>query len=299
VTVREQAQLLGPRRSLVGVSTEPAQGAAPGRPMVVLLNSGIVHRVGANRMSVPLARALAETGHAVLRFDLSGIGDSPPRGDALTPLEGSLADLREVLDTLEKSRGVRRVVLGGLCSGADHSIAYARSDPRVVGAFLLDPTIPPTRLGRLHHYRKRMLSGESWLNVVKGRNPFLRQVVARVAGAPGQAPGNAAFLSSPEVKEFLTRAYGGAVAAGVRLLAVLTSERATYRRQLLDALPEVDFGDLLELEYFEESDHMFSLEADRRRVIELVVRWVAEGRFVERGTAPGTASGGQASGSQA
>jgi dienelactone hydrolase len=290
VTVREQAQLLGPRRSLVGVFSEPGAGAPPEQPTVVLLNSGIVHRVGANRMSVPLSRALAEAGHPALRFDLSGIGDSLPRADALAPLEASLADVREVLDTLERTRGVRRVVLGGLCSGADYSIVYAGSDPRVVGAFLLDPTIPPTRRARFHHYRKRMFCAESWVNVVKGRNPLLRQLVARVKGAAERPPENAVNLASPAVRAFLTRAYGGAVAAGVRLLAVLTSERATYRTQLVDALSDVDFGDQLELEHFERSDHMFSLESDRARVIRLVVDWASRLRSGDR-RAPPTAAG--------
>lgn len=298
MTFREQAQLLGPQRSLVGIFTEPLQPAGGDGPLVVLLNSGIVHRVGANRMSVRLARALADAGHAVLRFDLSGIGDSPPRADALDPLASSLADIRDVLDTVERTRGTRRVILGGLCSGADQSVVYAAGDPRVVGAILLDPTAPITRRARLHHYRKRLLRGESWLNVLRGKNPLWRSLKARASrnGHGGKAPPpgpSYADLRSPEVRAFLERAYGGAVRGGVRLLAIATGDRSTYRRQLVHGLPAVSFGDQLRLEYLGHSDHTFALEADRARVIELVVEWVAHTPFAER-TATAAAAGAAA-----
>lgn len=92
--IREQALLLGPRKSLVGIiAVSPSP--LPDAPMVVILNSGIIHRVGAHRVYVPLSRALAAAGFPVLRFDLSGIGDSENRVDMLSPFEASLADIRK------------------------------------------------------------------------------------------------------------------------------------------------------------------------------------------------------------
>ncbi len=85
--VREQALLLGAWRSLVGVLSTTASGLeATDRPAVVILNSGIIHRVGANRMHVLLARTLAEKWHTVLRFDSSwnrGQRTAPRRTRAL------------------------------------------------------------------------------------------------------------------------------------------------------------------------------------------------------------------------
>src|SRR5690606_19688858 len=107
------------RKSLVGVvSSAASTGNESDRPLVLVLNSGIIHRVGANRMSVALARRLAADGHDVVRFDLSGIGDSESRVDGLPPLDAGLADIREVIDSLEAARQARRFVLAGLCSGA-------------------------------------------------------------------------------------------------------------------------------------------------------------------------------------
>lgn len=287
--VREQAHLLGPRRALVGVVAEPPQDAGGDRPAIVLLNSGIIHRVGTNRMTVPLARALAAAGHTVVRFDLSGIGDSPPRTDSLSPLDAALADIREVLDALERTRGVRQFVLAGLCSGADHSIIYAPSDARVVGAILLDPSVPSTRLARIHHYRKRLLRGQSWLNLLRGKNPLW--LALRGREEPPADPVEAE-LRKPEVRAFLGRAYAAAVARGVRLLAIGTGDRGTYRNQLVDAFPGIAFADRLQLEYFGDSDHMFTLEVHRARVIELVVGWAARTRFGAAQPGPAAAASG-------
>jgi pimeloyl-ACP methyl ester carboxylesterase len=276
VRVTEQAQLLGPRRTLVGIVTEPPPGAPPDRPAVVVLNSGIVHRVGANRMTVSLARALAAQGHRVVRFDLSGIGDSPPRSDALSPIDAGMADIREVLDTLEGSRGVRQVVLAGLCSGADAAVLYAGGDPRVVGAALLDPSMPDTRRHRLLHYRSRALSATSWLNVLSGKNRFLRGLLdgaRRVEGPPQPS------LQDPEIVRFLSGKYQAALDAGVRLLAVLSRERCYYREHLLDAFPSVAFGDRLQLEHLPTADHTFSASEDRARVIRLLVEWAGATPF--------------------
>ena len=62
----------------------------------------------------------------------------------MTPLELAMSDIRDAMEWLEASKQIRKVVLFGLCSGADHSILYASSDRRVVGTILLDPNIPRT-----------------------------------------------------------------------------------------------------------------------------------------------------------
>ena len=130
---------------MVGVlSTSASEAAATDRPAVVILNSGIIHRVGANRMHVALARTLADKWYTVLRFDLSGIGDSEPRRDALAPHDAAMSDIEEVLDYLEENKGIRRVVLVGLCSGAIQALLYAANDARVVGLVLLDLYVPRT-----------------------------------------------------------------------------------------------------------------------------------------------------------
>ena len=82
--MREKAVRFGKTKSLVGVVTEASNGAGrDGGPAVIMLNSGILHHVGACRLHVKLARALAPVGYTVMRFDHSGIGDSDARRETL------------------------------------------------------------------------------------------------------------------------------------------------------------------------------------------------------------------------
>ncbi len=288
--IKEQTLLMGPRKSLVGVLTPAAPDRArPDRPTVVLLNSGIVHRVGANRFSVTLARALAADGSTVVRFDLSGIGDSEPRTDGLAPLEGALADIREALDFLETTRQSRRFILGGLCSGADHSVIYAGADPRVAGIVLLDPSTPRTFRHYVLHYQARMLRMDSWVNLARGKNPVWRAIKARVAGDVEPA-GDARQprLDSPQVRAYLERAYRAALDGGVQMLAVLSGENRYYREQLIDAFPGVPFGDRLRLEFFKGTDHMFTAPAASEKLVRVIVEWIGAATFA---APPDAASG--------
>ena len=281
--IHHRAVLLGAMKTLVGVMTEPDDYKSDDRPVFVILNSGIIHRVGHHRMYVTLARALAGAGYQALRFDLSGIGDSESRGDALTPLEGVLADVREVVDWLMTTREARRIILVGLCSGADHSLVYAISDPRICGLVLLDPSIPPTwgyYVRELLHQLKRP---KAWINFATGRS----RRWTKLHRAIGLARGNARErhwldLSDPAIRLFLHNAYQRSMDLRMKCLAIFTSgmpHQHNYRRQILDAFPTVPFTGGLQLEYFSGCDHVFTSEKDRERLFAIILAWVASTSF--------------------
>jgi dienelactone hydrolase len=282
----EQTLVLGPRKSMVAVIS-PAAPLSSDHPTALILNSGIVHRVGANRMSVMLARTLAAAGTTAVRFDLSGIGDSDSRTDGLAPIDGALADIKEALDSLESTRQIRCVILIGLCSGADFSQIYSGSDPRVVGAVLIDPSIPHSFRHWFHHYRRRATRLDSWRSLARGHNPVMQKLIKRVAQAwsppvrttPTDDPPPPPSIEDPEVRAYLEAAYRRALANGVQFLAISSGERSTYREHLLHAFPDVPFGDRLRLEYFKDADHVFTHPADRDRLIRLIVEWTQHTRF--------------------
>lgn len=295
VAPREQTLLLGERKALVGVITQPAAtNPSPAeRPTVVMLNSGIIHRVGANRMNVSLARRLAQAGFTVVRFDLSGIGDSEPRNDGLSPIEAVLADIREVLDALQASRGATRFILMGLCSGADHAVVYAPGDPRVVGIVQLDPTIPHTRRYWLNLYGRRALRPRLWWRMLSGRYHVWRSVrqavqrrLQRTAPRPVAEPdGTRRPPTREEAFAYLEGAYRQAVLSGVQFFSVFTPDlprQHNYREQILDAFPEVPFGAQLRLAFHAEADHTFAAPACRERVISEIVDWACGTTFVVR-----------------
>ncbi|TXC66075.1 alpha/beta fold hydrolase [Piscinibacter aquaticus] len=281
MTPIERAHSFGGQQRLVGIVTEPAQVQSPQqRPMVVILNSGIIHRVGPNRLGVLLAREIAVEGCRVLRFDLSGIGDSEMRPDALPPLEAAFADIREALDWAEGHLGCRSFVLVGLCSGADHAVLYSGGDPRVVGAVIMDPTVPPTAKFRWRRWIRRVTNLELWRRVFTGEASAWQRVLARPGAAEARRSRRGGpDLGSAEVRRYLEDAYRRALADSRELLAVFTDgmpSQHNYAEQLRDALPAVDFSSRCRIAYLHGADHTFSDESQRDKLLALVRSWVRE-----------------------
>jgi alpha-beta hydrolase superfamily lysophospholipase len=150
----------------------------------VFLNAGVIHRVGPSRLYVTLARELAGLGCIAARFDHSGVGDSSVRRDGLPFEESAIAEAREAMDWLQKTRGVDRFVLAGLCSGAVTSFEAAVVDERVVGVAMINPqgfdqspewNAYVLNRGRARRYLSRSLfSARSWWNAVTGRVDYKR-----------------------------------------------------------------------------------------------------------------------------
>lgn len=138
--MREIAANIGPGGTLVAITTVPGDGSDSGGtlPAVVLLNSGLIHRVGPNRLYVKLARALAAEGFVVTRLDLSGIGDSAARTDSLVFEKSAVDETQVAMQYLREHFGARSFVLGGICSGADVAFMTARESEDVIGAVLIN-----------------------------------------------------------------------------------------------------------------------------------------------------------------
>jgi hypothetical protein len=199
-----------------------------------------------------------------------------------------MADLRDVLDSLEKTRQVTRVVLMGLCSGANFSIGYAHRDSRVVGVALMDPQIPRTRGYYMRHSLKRAAELRGWTNLLTGRSGVwssLRNRGGTKPSAPDELESEEPLRMTadhPEARTWLEAAYGNAVSSGVEILAVFTGglpHRLNYREQLIEAFPAIPFGAQLRLEYREDSDHEFTLEFDRNWLFDVVLEWTANTSF--------------------
>jgi pimeloyl-ACP methyl ester carboxylesterase len=137
--IREEAVDMN---GLFGVLSEPLDTSlALGRPAILLNTIGANHRVGSNRLYVKMARHWAQLGFRVLRFDVSGMGDSPPHEGApenYVYSSHARVDAQSAMDYLTRARGVDQFVLMGLCSGAFVSYHAAVADPRVVAIVLIN-----------------------------------------------------------------------------------------------------------------------------------------------------------------
>jgi hypothetical protein len=282
---RERAVEFGPDSGLRGIVTMPAAASAPWTtPAMVILNAGVIHRVGPNRLSVRIARTVAELGIPALRFDLSGIGDSLPRKEARPLTESVALDVRAAIDFLARTYGAERFVSFGLCSGGREALRAAYRDPRVVGAVMVDPYGYRTRRFYLHHYGTRLFRAQSWAGALSGRNNYLADIRQRLAPPPPPSPPPPVDMDICGMPEWpSTPQLGGVVGAlldrGTRLLFVYTGgmpDFYNYRDQLRDMIPAQFGRDGLEYMYIRDSDHIFSSEDDRRLLLARLQRWLLE-----------------------
>lgn len=270
---RERAILFGRDRSLVGVVALGEAGKrASGYPRVIMLNAGLLHRVGPHRMYVDVARRLALEGVTSLRMDFSGIGDSGPRADGLPASESVISEAQEAMDVLARTPGSEGFVMMGLCSGADNGFRIACADSRVTGLVLIDPFPYRTPGYWLRHYGRRLGSIRSWRNVLARRHWIWGRF--RRAGSEPEAERFPERELPP--RERVEQELRALVARDVKILVIYTAGLAgsyNYREQFLRTFHRVDFGNCLQLEYFASSDHTFTLLEDRKRLVELIAAW--------------------------
>ncbi|HEY4303065.1 MAG TPA: alpha/beta fold hydrolase [Gemmatimonadaceae bacterium] len=277
---RERVVRFGRDQSLMGILTTPRE-ARPGAPYVVIINAGIVHRVGPNRIYVDVARTLAAQGFSVLRFDLSGLGDSEPMATAASLGDAAVADVRAAFDFLQTSRQATRFIISGLCLGANYSFLAALADDRVSGVMVLDPTVPRTARGRLVHLRRRVMHLATLREVVTLRHPVWRRGLERlrqVAVPEFALPWGDQRVGIEKLPErsVAQKALQELVDRHVQLMFVFTggvNHVYNYRDQLFDLLPGLEFRKQLRLEYMPTTDHAVSDRASRTTLLEAIGDW--------------------------
>lgn len=250
---------------LVGVLSRPA-GAVRGRAALILLNAGMVCRAGPFRMYVQLARALAEEGFAVFRFDQSGLGDSPVSSQATG--DRKRGEVSAAMDLVARLTGVRQFVLGGLCSGADDSFNIQPHEPRVTGLLMLDGVGYRTFLYRLRYYVPRLL------NPAKVARGIARLMRRKVGGAPAIDPNS--FRDFPTRDEAIQR-FQQLDARGASALLIYTGGSDRYynhRRQAVECFGDVMRSPRVSTEYWRDCDHTFYVREHRERLVRTAVGWM-------------------------
>lgn len=182
--------------SMVAVLHPAGQGTQSVGVLVVV--GGPQYRVGSHRQFVLMARALANGGFPVLRFDYRGMGDSD--GEVHT-FETCGDDIRAAIEAFMAAMpALKGVVVWGLCDAASAALIHAANDPRVLGMVLVNPWVRTTageaRAYVQHYYGQRLLQASFWrklfsgkLDVMRSVRDFVRTVgESRSAGAAARAP---------------------------------------------------------------------------------------------------------------
>lgn len=277
----ERALEFGPGRRLVGVLAH-SDATAPTRDIaVVITNAGIIHRVGANRLHVRLARSLAARGYSCLRYDLPGIGDSERIGTGSHSELENVTATRAALDALEQAGVARRFIMVGLCSGADHSFRVACGDTRVAGAVLIDPTVMfSTRRHDAHRVLRtvrRAIRPRFWARALTGKSQ-----VGDAARSGPDGPRPPRSLQPTRHLEAWSQSHAAFKSLQdreVRLCMVITrhsGEIYSYRRQIFDVFPDLaDLERFITVRLRPQADHTFGAEADRNFLEAAIIDWLS------------------------
>lgn len=135
----EEPIRFGANNAVFGILCRPS-GVVTNEVAALMIHEGSSHAIGDGRAYVVLARELARAGYVSLRFDLTGMGDSPAHGNSRNPHYDPerIAECVAGLDVLEQA-GCGKAVTLGLCSGAYMAQETALVDERVVGGVLINP----------------------------------------------------------------------------------------------------------------------------------------------------------------
>lgn len=271
----ERVVQFGSVASLTGVLTEPSPGCTVlDVPPVLLINSGILHKVGSCRLYVKLARAFADAGIASLRFDLSGLGDSDVRKDALSFEESAVAETQEAMDHLTRLRGWSTFQLGGLCSGADVAHMTAVVDARVVGMASIDARTHVTPAYWWHNYKPKLLKPEFWVRWVSMRVAGSRP--ASLTGGPDDPTFEVpTYVRVIPPRDELAAELRTIASRRVNMLYVFTDGLDFYNHegQHRRAFQDVPFGDCLTETHLRGADHIITDPTLQQRAIAMHVQW--------------------------
>lgn len=287
--IRESALLFGRSHRLVGILSEPVAAAAG--PAVILVNAGLIHRIGPRRLHVTLARRMAEHGLRVLRMDLSGIGDSDSRKDGLSVIEGVQQDVEEAMDVLGERFGAREFLLFGICSGAKVSFRMACRDARVQGVVLVDPgdfgdraAVSPASGDSafvqhyVRHYWRLVLSKRMSLRRVAGW--FTGKANYRLASRVFSTQLQGLFTGRRRREETRRTLLGELQALadrGTRALLVYADSGPSlvfHDMMLKKALTAASFGQWVTTRVLPETEHTFVNRKGQEQLLDAVLSWV-------------------------
>jgi len=261
--MHEQASRFGRANHLIGICGLPSADArATG---VIVLNAGLVHRVGPFRLHVEMTRRLNACGFPTLRFDLSTLGDSGASSEPLSREQQVRSDVADAMALLREQAGCSHFVLIGLCSGAQNAHLVAHGNEAVAGVVFLDGYAYRTTGYKLRHNLPRLL------------NPArVARHLARRWHAP-QAAAESGFRVEFPPQTRVRDELAGMLQRGLKLCFIYSGGASyfNHRRQFGEC-----YGRALathpgvSVSYVKEVDHTYILTEDRRRLLDRIETWL-------------------------
>jgi pimeloyl-ACP methyl ester carboxylesterase len=272
--MREEVFRYGESNRGFGMVTLPEK--IEGAPVVVLFNAGLTYREGPYRLNVLVAREFAESGYVAIRVDLSGKGDTPAR-EGLTNRESVTKDWEFIYERINAKFPESKLILMGLCSGADNAIKIAASKRTIHGLVLLDPVVPQDDGFFLREIRRNVLIPYNWLRSPKVLYRFIKEVIRRRQDI---AQKQINLRDLPEESETV-QCFENLVQLEGRALTIFTNSATRYYNiagQLSRSLNIEGLEVRCEEEFWPWMLHMYVAQLHRDTLVKRVRQWADQHR---------------------
>ena len=268
---------------IAGIITLPDGGAPdPEAAGVLILNEGILHRIGAGRLHVKLARHLASQGFICCRLDHSSIGDSGPRRGTESFEDAAPAEVQLAMDYLGEVYGLKKFIIYGLCSGSDVAFELGVADDRIAGLLHVDAHIYSTPKSRfnmyINHYGPRLFKLSAWRGAIKRKLKELSSGKKESKLDVLDDEGRDEWFADPDYirvkppKEYTAKGLRKIVEKKIPMYICFTDAgyfgEYNYVNQYRDAFSDIDFGDLLQLQHLKSSTHLVTALNHQRQLLE-------------------------------
>jgi len=268
--------LFGEKQNLVGILSEPNTAQiTQDKPLILILNSGLVHRPGPLRMNKEFSLYLAEHGFSSFRFDLSGIGDSEKQAsNNQTFKDRNLSDVGEALELIKDKISPTKIIIMGLCTGADLAHRSAVKYKDISGSILLDGYGYPTRKFYMKRYLPILMNPKRFLNIViRIASTIFSKDKKNISSEQGA---DAYYWELPDKQDYINEMQLQHK-KGNKHLYVYTSgvrEYYNYKQQFFDTFKDFDFCSSVDVEYFAYSDHIYILLEQRKQLFDCTLNWI-------------------------
>jgi alpha/beta superfamily hydrolase len=280
----EQVVSFGGARSLIGILHCP-ESPRIDLPVIVMLNAGILHRVGPNRLYVTFARRLVELGFAVLRFDVWGIGDSQDTAGDLQREGTFVDDTLAAFDMLRERFAATSFLLMGICMGARIAVEVASRDERVKSLLLMEGIY--VKSARYHV--ARMLDADKWRRVFTGQSYVVKKLRQKLmsrlrrrsglASATVRSDGKLVLFRNDNPERDMKDNLRALLARGVRIKLVFRDGNEiayNYRlRRSGNRIAAVGLPRLLEVAFIPFADHTFTPLVSQELLLETTLDWIS------------------------
>jgi len=266
--ISEAIHIYGDHKNLQGIATTP-ETYKHKDIAVILLNAGMVRKVGPFNLNVDLARKLSSGGYFVFRFDLAGLGDSTKVNTGKTNYQNAMDDLKATMDHIDSQYNIEKFIIIGLCTGADYAHKISVLDERVVGDVWLDGYGYPTPAFLIKRITPVLFNPVRLAKSIaeRVRNLFVKTHVSGVDAYVWKLPERKDYVR--EMKQLFQRDF-----KSLYLFSGGVAVYYNYKNQFRDGFQKFGFWKNIEVEHYPEFDHTYTLVDDRHVMIGRVQDWL-------------------------